>query len=60
MRKYIFTKERDLTNEYDIAEIIMKLEAETLTEIIEEFGRFLVASGYSAEGVKNALNTEEI
>ncbi len=57
---FVFKKEIDPKNEYDIAEIVMKLEAETLTEVIEEFGRFLVASGYSAKGVRNALNTEEI
>lgn len=60
MPTFIFKKERNPENEYDIAEIVMKLEAETLTEVIEEFGRFLVASGYSAEGVRKALNTEEI
>jgi hypothetical protein len=60
MRTYTFKKERDLKNEYDISEVTMKIEAGTLNELIEEFGRFLVASGFSAEGVRKALDTEEI
>ena len=60
MSTFIFKKERNPENEFDIAEITMKLQAETLPEVIEEFGRFLVACGYSAEGVSKALNTEEM
>ena len=60
MTTYIFKKERDPENEYDIAEITMKLQAETLPEVIEEFGRFLIACGFSAEGVRRELNNENI
>lgn len=60
MSTFIFKKERNPENEFDIAEITMKLQAGTLPEVIEEFGRFLVACGYSAEGVARNLNTEEM
>lgn len=60
MPTFVFKKERNPENEFDIAEIVMKLEAETLPDVIEEFGRFLVACGYSAEGVARNLNIEEM
>lgn len=60
MSTFIFKKEIDPSNRFDIAEITMKLEAETLDEIIEEFGRFLIGCGYSAEGVRESLNNENI
>lgn len=59
MTKYIFKKLKDETNEYDISELTMEIEAFTLTEIIEEFGNFLKGSGFSSDGVDTALGKLE-
>lgn len=60
MTKYVFKKERDLDNRFDISEIEMTVEGQTLNEIVEEFGRFLIACGYGAESVREYLNNENI
>lgn len=56
MTKYVFKKLKDGT--YDTVELTMEIEAGTLTEIIEEFGNFLKGSGFSSEGVDQALGKD--
>lgn len=47
MSTYIFKKLRDEENRFDISSVVFKVESETLPEIVEEFERFLKASGFT-------------
>lgn len=60
MSKLIFKKEKDVDNRFDITEITMSVEGVTMEEIVEEFGRFLIACGYSSETVRDYLNNENV
>jgi hypothetical protein len=59
MSKYTFTKHRDLDNRFDTTTVTMEVEAETLSEIIEEFANFLKASGYFEKTVEEVLNINQ-
>tara|TARA_R110000782_G_scaffold220283_1_gene307529 strand:- start:182 stop:346 length:165 start_codon:yes stop_codon:yes gene_type:complete len=43
---YIFKTTRNPDNEYDISEITFNVDVEDKSELIEEFGRFLLACGF--------------
>ena len=59
MTKYIFTKHKDPNNDYDVSSVTMTVEAETISEIMEEFKGFLVASGFSEALVKRSFGIDE-
>lgn len=50
MNRYTFIKTRDVQNPYDITEINMTVETESLPELLEEFKNFLIASGFTIHG----------
>lgn len=43
---YIFKSTKDPDNEYHITDITFEIETESKDELIEEFGRFLLACGF--------------
>lgn len=59
MTKYTFIKHRDPENEFDLTTITMELEAIDISEIMEEFKGFLVASGFSETLVKRSFAIDE-
>lgn len=46
MSQFIFKKLRDPNNKYDTTDVIFKVEAITLPELIEAFEDFLKATGF--------------
>jgi hypothetical protein len=55
MNKYIFTKEKDLTNEYDHSKVVIEVEAIVAYDVVEEFYLFLLASGFHPNTAVRAL-----
>lgn len=46
MSRFTFIKHRDDNNKHDLTNIVFDLNAESLTEIFEQFQNFLSASGF--------------
>lgn len=59
MTKYTFTKHKDTDNKFDISVVTMEIEAVTITDIVEEFKNFMIASGFGEACVKRALGLDE-
>ena len=57
MNKYIFIKEVDKDNQYDLSKITFETEAEKLTELLEELELFIKAAGFNPKGI---LTFEEL
>ena len=50
--KITFTKDRDLTNEFDTTKVVLEVETESKQEVINAFIEFLAGSGFSVEDLK--------
>ncbi len=47
MKKYTFQSERDVENKYDCTNIILTVESDSLTDIIQGVEYFLRANGFT-------------
>lgn len=56
--KVTFKKEIDKTNQFDNAEIAFSVEAVHIGDLVEEFGRFLLACGFHPENVNDYLGLD--
>lgn len=54
---YTFTKSQDKTNPYDITQISMSVDAEVVTDIIEEFKYFLLGCGFAHSSIADGLKS---
>jgi hypothetical protein len=59
MTKFTFTKHKDVDNKFDISVVTMEIEAVNVTDIVEEFKNFMIASGFGESCVKRALGLDE-
>jgi glycine cleavage system regulatory protein len=50
--KCLFKKEKDLENPYDFTEVVVSVESDSLSDIVEGFVGFLKASGFSLEDLE--------
>lgn len=60
MNKFVFKKYRNPDNEFDNSVVKMTTEAETLTEILEDFLDFLSGCGYNVTDLRNEIIYGEI
>ena len=54
---YKFIKMKDLTNQFDIAEISMSVDALTTDDIVTEFKYFLLGCGFHPNSIKSSFES---
>jgi len=60
MNKFVFKKYRNPDNEFDNSDLEMTIEAEGLTEILEDFLDFLSGCGYNVTDLRNEIIYGEV
>lgn len=58
MATYKFVKMRDETNPFDHTDVLVKVSAEHIADILEAFKDYLLACGFSEASVKEYLNID--
>ncbi len=50
-KKYIFQSEKDVKNEYDVTNVIMTVESDSLEDLLRSFEDFLRANSFILNNV---------
>lgn len=54
---YKFTKTKDPSNKYDLAEIEYSVDAEIAEDVVDYFFNFMVGCGFGKQGILNAFRS---
>lgn len=52
---YFFLKQRDLDNKFDLTDVKFTVDAVLADEVVEEFEKFLLASGFQRDSILRAF-----
>lgn len=58
MNKYTFTKEKDPDNKFDNTKVVIELDTENRSDLLEVFREFLLACGFSVNGSIDIVEEE--